>query len=43
MSGKRISFKQRIIIQNLIEDYSTKSISEIANATNLTRNTVLEK
>ena len=43
MSGKRISFKQRIIIQNLIEDYSTKSISEIANATNLTRNTVFRE
>ena len=43
MSGKRITFKQRIIIQSLVENSSTKSINEIAKATSLTRNTIFRE
>lgn len=43
MSGKRITFKQRVIIQKCVEDPSTKSISEIARITNLTRNTIFNE
>lgn len=40
MAGKRITFKQRVIIQKYIEDSSTKSLSDISKATKLTRNTI---
>lgn len=40
MPGKRINFKQRVIIQSLIEDARTKSLNEIAKKCNINRSSI---
>lgn len=40
MPGKRINFKQRVIIQTLIEDNHTKSLSEVSRKCGLNRTSI---